>query len=217
MGIVTRLGFGYKKEIIRLGKIEYPLIEEFEVGESKIQLKKTDNKKVDDNLIVNEWRFFYYDKDQNLNGYLVGQPIKDKKNKEDMNFYLQRIQSSRTKEKIRGAILLEHLLKKGYCALKKQFKSPQEKKNNSNGLQNERGIYRLFEFSKSYLKDEGFSRIIAQGNIWIFDTLSLSLKAGFRDLDRERKIEQYKTPEERKKHYSKLEKITGLVVLEYPL
>ncbi|MBU2612646.1 MAG: hypothetical protein KKB62_02910 [Nanoarchaeota archaeon] len=217
MGIVTRLGFGYKKEIIRLGKIEYPLIEEFEVGESKIQLKKTDNKKADDDLIVNEWRFFYYDKDQNLNGYLVGQPIKDKKNKEDMNFYLQRIQSSRTKEKIRGAILLEQLLKKGYRALKKHFKSPQEKKNNSNGLQNERGIYRLFEFSKSYLKDEGFSRIIAQGNIWIFDTLSLSLKAGFRDLDRERKIEQYKTPEERKKYYSQLEKITGLVVLEYPL
>ncbi|MCR4327511.1 MAG: hypothetical protein NUV46_02940 [Nanoarchaeota archaeon] len=217
MGFVAKVGFGYKKDPIKIGHIEYPIVEEYNEGNTKIIVKKTDDFKANGVSRVNEWRFFGYDNKNVLQGYLVGQVIKDKDNKSRKNFYLQRVQSSDLKEKLRVFALFEGLYKTGHNGLNKIFNFNIEKpKNGLNGMSNRKAIYDLFNFSKDYLKKSGFPRMITQGNMWFFDTLSFCIHAGFRDLDRNRMLEQYKNLEERKKHLSRLEKLTGLVVLEYP-
>lgn len=217
MGFVTRVGFGYKKDSIKIGHIEYPIVEEYKEGNTKIIVKKTNDSKANGIQRVNEWRFLGYDNKDILQGYIVGQVIRDKDDKSRENFYLQRVQSAELKEKLRVFALFEGIYKSGYSELNKIFNFNTEKpKNSMNGMSNRKTIYTLFNFSKDYLKESGFPRMIAQGNMWFVDTIGFCINAGFRDLDRERRIEQYKDKNERKKHYSLLEKMTGLVVFEYP-
>jgi hypothetical protein len=215
MGLILRVGPGYKKADLYLGNQKFKKIDEFFFGKEKITLEKTKNFYVDNIRFLERWKFSYLDENQKVKSYILGHPIIEEHQK---CFYIKNIQSKDMQGKgpISNSLsLAKYNLKKGLSDKTSLIKPPEYPFKKS---QNGRSILKTWFFIKEYLRDKNFKKLLAQADYRFYDTLSFDLKLGWKDKNRERKIEEFKgNPTERKKRYNLLEKITGVVYLEYPL
>jgi len=92
------------------------------------------------------------------------------------------------------------------------------KENCSLHISSERALFYLWDYAKNYLKEKGVEKLITQAEFEIIDTAEIDMKMGWKDMNKERKLEQYIGNKiERKKHLTLPEKICGTIYLEYLL
>ncbi len=213
MGLIMKLGVGYRKPTFRFGKSEYTECEDEPFGKDFIKIEKTKNEISGQKFFFDEWKFSYFNKEKELKTFLIGHPMK-----ENREFYLFRIQDSKIKEKNMFKIYLKYRFVQIYKPIQEKFKRLTEIKNEFDGMEFKKDSIKLYAFLKDYLEKENFEKIVAQTNYRLFDLTDIALRFGWKDLKDGRELEKYKKkPEERKEHETLLEKLTKVVVLEYPL
>ncbi len=208
MSLILRLGLGIKKINIAIGKRNFQTIEEMENSHRKIKIKKTNSYFVNNNWAINQYKFCHYDKNGNLRSYMQGNP--QGKN----NFYIQEI-------KIMNYSLTTTAqpMKVFYEKAKKRIiKFLNLKEKEKEKISFERNLFFVWEKTKEYLKSKGIEKLLTQVEFELVDFAEIEFKLGWRDVDKKRKIEQYRgNIDQRKDHYTLLERSTGTLYLEYPL
>jgi hypothetical protein len=210
MGIILRTGLGTKKIVlvIPIGKKVFRTIKEEEGYKGIVKVEKTDSQPVNNKWLIEQYRFSYYDENEELRSYFLGNPSGEKE------FYLQEMRSLKAGQGTNGSPL-KLISEKAKVRLANIF-CLKRKKENCHSF--ERNLFYLWNYTKNYLKESGIERMITQAEFELVDTAEIDMKVGWRDINRDRKIEQYLgNIIERKKHYTIPERLAGTLSLEYPL
>ncbi|HIH52270.1 MAG: hypothetical protein A2046_09315 [Bacteroidetes bacterium GWA2_30_7] len=208
MKFILKTGFGIKKIVLPFGKRKFNTIDETELPSGKIKVKKTNNSFVNNNWLIEQYKFCFYDKEGNLGSFLLGNP--EGKN----NFYVQEMRSLKS-DLPSSSDPLRLVYEKAKTRLSKYFKI---KRNKKIPFSCERNLVYLWNHTKNYLKERGIEKLLTQAEYEVVDTAEIDFKLGWQDVNKERKIEQYVgNLQEREKNYTILEKLTGTIYLERPL
>ena len=208
MRLILKFGPGIKKVVVPIGRKVFETVSQQQTSRGRIETRKTLVDRVRKPWLIEQYQFCFFDRKNELTSFLLGYP--DGVN----DFYIQEMRSTRSrapstdqflsllyeKAKVRMAGFLGH------------------KRANGNGSYPERGLVLLWEYMKDYLKGMGIRRLLSQAEFEIFDTVEINFKIGWRDVDRGRGLERcIGNIESRRRHYSLLERLTGVVYLEYLL
>jgi len=208
MGLILKTGFGIKKIVLPIGKRKFETIESSEFPYGDIEIKKTKSSKVNNNWLIEQYKFNFYDKKGNLKGFLLGNPEGNKK------FYVQEMRSTNSKFPSTSNPL-KLVYEKAKIRLSEYFHIKRKSEKTSIF---ERNIFYLWDYVKEYLNQKGIEKLLTQAECEVIDMAEITFKLGWKDVNRKRQIEKYDgNLEERKKHYTSLEKLSGALYLEYLL
>lgn len=212
MTLILRIGPGIKKLSIPIGKKEFEQIDEQPIGKDKIEIYKTSHPWANHKSIIEEWKFIYKNEENITKSYILGHQQGEK------DFYIRSIQSMEVEDSSHGYKLLTLLKYRLNQELSDRFSFIEKKEIPFKTVQNDRSYFHNFNFTTNYLKEKGFRKIQAQADHKVFNIADMGFRMGWRDVNRERKLEQFvKNIPESKKHLTRLEKISGTVHLEYIL
>lgn len=204
MSLVLRLGPGIKKINIALGKRKFETIDQLKEKNWRIDVKKTNNSYVNNTWAIEQYLFLHYNQEGTLKNLIKGHLQGEK------NFYLQELRNldSNLPTTSQPLKILSEKVK-----LRLGVKHPNDiaKKQLLN-----KGGFLLYKKTEGYLRGMGIEKMLAQAEFEIIDVPELLFKLGWKDYDQKRKMEKYiGNKEERKKHYTLLEKFTGAVYLQH--
>ncbi|PJE81289.1 hypothetical protein COU58_03150 [Candidatus Pacearchaeota archaeon CG10_big_fil_rev_8_21_14_0_10_32_42] len=206
MGLILKIGLGIKKIVFPIGGKKFGTIEEVPLNNGKIRVKKTNSVYVNNNSFIEQYKFCFYDKEEKLGSYLLGNP------EGENNFYVQEIRS------LKSNLPSNYEIKFFYEKIKLKFSKSLKNSKKDILPSCERNLLYLWNYSKKYLKEKGIEKLLTQAEFELVDTAEIDFKLGWQDVDRNRQIEKFVgNQKERKKHYTLLEKITGALYLEYYL
>ncbi|NCN52054.1 hypothetical protein GW931_03515 [archaeon] len=207
MGLILKAGFGIKRIVLPIGKKQFETIKELEFPYGDVEVKKTKSSIVNNNWLIDQYKFNFYNKEGDLKAFLLGNPQGEKE------FYVQELRSTKSNFPSTSSPL-KFLREKAKIRLSDYFNVERQK----NPFSFEKGSLYIWNYTKEYLKNEGIERLLTQAECEVVDMAEITFKLGWQDVNRERKIEQYNgNINERKKNYTLTEKITGAIYLEYLL
>ena len=212
MAFIVRTGLGTKKLalVIPFGEKTFRTVKEEEKYGGIVKVERTNSYPINNNWLIEQYRFGYYNQNGKLESYLLGNPWINK------SFYLQEARNIKA-----GPSINNRHLKVFSEKAKVRWANIFNLKNNQNhkgGLSFARNVYLLVDYMQEYLRNNGIEKTIVQAEFELVNMLDVLLKLGWRDMDRQRKIEQYiGNKVERKKHLTIPERLAGTVYLEYPL
>ncbi len=210
MGKILRTGLGTKKIVIvvPIGEKKFKTIKEEKGYRGLVKVEKTDSHPVNNDWLIEQFRFGYYDENGELRGYLLGNPCGE------MDFYLQEMRNLNVGQGTNG-----NPLKLIAEKAKIRWANIRGIKANSTYCPSfERSLFYLWNYTKDYLRGMGVEKLITQAEFELIDAAEIDMKLGWRDMDRKRRLEQYVgNKAERKNHLTIPERICGTIYLEYPL
>jgi len=208
MRLILRGGPGIKKIVVPIGRRVFETVSQIETGRGRIEARKTRVDRVRSSWLIEQYQFCFFDRTDALKSFFLGHPSGGG------DFYVQEVRSTRSKTPATNQFL-SLVYAKAKIRLSGFFGRPIP---HGNGSFPERSLMLLWEFMKEFLKGSGFRRLLSQAEFEIFDTVEINFKAGWRDVDRTRRLERFTGEvEERKRRYTLLERFTGVVHLEYLL